>query len=551
VERVEDLLSVDVLPDRDSEKRSELPWGTSRIFGSGEMADRTRGFDWSRTPVGPVDLWPETLLITVNMLLASRHPMFLWWGEDLTQFYNDAYRPNIRDDKHPQALGQPGRQCWPEIWPVIGPQIEAVLQRGSATWSENQLVPIHRNGRLEDVYWTYGYSPVRDPSGTIRGVLVVCTDTTAAVLAAEEVRRERRRLSDLFQQAPAFFALLGGPEFVFEMVNAQYEELLGARALLGKTVREAIPEAEAQGFVQLLEGVYRSGVPFVGHSTPIVLKRMSGESELRYLDFVYQARRESDGTISGVIALGVDVTERKRAQELLLQSEKLAAVGRLASSIAHEINNPLEAVTNLLFLARGAAINPDAIKYLVMAETELQRVSAIANQTLRFHRQTTSPRPVNLAELIGDTLALYQGKLVNAHVAVERRDLTDRAIECFDGEVRQVLSNLIGNAIDAMSVTGGRLLLRTRNATEVTTGRSGMTITVADTGSGIAEETVPHIFEPFFTTKGFSGTGLGLWVSREIVVRHQGSLRVRSRQTPGCSWTVFSLFLPSTREDAG
>ncbi|MGB7601231.1 MAG: PAS domain S-box protein [Candidatus Sulfotelmatobacter sp.] len=147
------------------------------------MAKLVQEFDWSKTPVGPVETWSDTLVTTVNLLLASRHPMFLWWGPDLIQFYNDGYRPSIRADKHPSALGQCGVECWPEIWPIIGPQIEAVMSEGKSTWNTNQLVPISRNGKLEEVFWTYSYSPVRDKSGTVRGTLVVCSETTEQVLS--------------------------------------------------------------------------------------------------------------------------------------------------------------------------------------------------------------------------------------------------------------------------------------------------------------------------------------------------------------------------------
>ena len=248
--------------------------------------------------------------------------------------------------------------------------------------------------------------------------------------------------------------------------------------------------------------------------------------------FVYQPRREQDGTVSGIIVLGVDVTESKRAEQVLLQSEKLNAVGRLASSIAHEINNPLEAVTNLLYLAQRSAVSPTAQHYLETAEVELQRVSAIANQTLRFYRQSTNPRPARAEDLIGGTLPLYQGRLTNSRVTIERRDRSRRPFICFDGEIRQVLSNLVGNAIDAMNATrGGRLLIRSREATDWTTGRKGIVLTVADTGPGMSPHTLSRIFEPFFTTKDNSGTGLGLWISREIVDRHRGFLRVRSSQS--------------------
>ena len=155
------------------------------------MAKLTRSFDWAVTPVGPVDKWSDTLVTTVNMLLASRHPMFLWWGSDLIQFYNDGYRPSIRADKHPSALGQRGVECWPEIWPIIGPQIDAVMSRGESTWNNNQLVPINRNGKLEEVFWTYGYSPVRDKDGSVQGTLVVCSETTDQVLSERRLRSLR------------------------------------------------------------------------------------------------------------------------------------------------------------------------------------------------------------------------------------------------------------------------------------------------------------------------------------------------------------------------
>lgn len=152
------------------------------------MADLTRAFDWKGTVLGAAETWPDTLLTTVNLLLASRHPMFLWWGPELVQFYNDGYRPSIRGDKHPSALGQRGADCWPEIWPIIGPQIEAVMSQGQSTWNTNQLVPINRNGKLEEVFWTYGYSPVRDKDGSVQGTLVVCSETTEQVLSERRLR---------------------------------------------------------------------------------------------------------------------------------------------------------------------------------------------------------------------------------------------------------------------------------------------------------------------------------------------------------------------------
>jgi signal transduction histidine kinase len=516
-----------------------------RLHGTGEMADLTRAFDWGSTSIGPVDKWPDALLLTVNTVLASPHPMFLWWGSDLIQFYNDAYRECLRDDKHPLALGQTGRACWAEIWPIIYPQIEGVMSEGKAVWKEDQLIPILRNGYLEDVYWTYAYSPVRDLGGCIGGTLVTCIETTQRQIADQTLRQEIRRLGDLFQQAPAFFAVLRGPEHVFERINPLYQQLLGPRNLVGKTVRDAVPEAEGQGFINVLHKVYRTGEPFVGRGVPIQLARLGSDVlDKRILDFVYQPMRDVDGNVSGIIVLGIDVTEAKRAEQALLQTEKLVAVGRLASSIAHEINNPLESVTNLVYLAKVTAVNPQTIEYLKSAEEELRRVSAITCQTLRFHRQSTNPRLTSLTGLIDDTLSTLKGRLVNSQITVSRRERALRPVLCFEGEIQQVISNLMGNAIDAMSTSGGRLWLRTREGNNWSDGERGIVFTIGDTGSGMTPDTACMIFEPFFTTKGASGTGLGLWVSRDIVRRHKGALRVKSSQRPNTRGTIFTLFLP-------
>lgn len=247
-----------------------------------------------------------------------------------------------------------------------------------------------------------------------------------------------------------------------------------------------------------------------------------------------------------VVLTGIteDITLRKQQRDALRQTEKLAAVGRLAASIAHEINNPLESVTNLLYLARGTQEMLDVQKYLDTAERELRRVSVISNQTLRFYKQSTGPQNVMCNELFESVFSIYQGRLVNSGIQVEKRKRASRSILCFDGEIRQVLSNLVGNAIDAMSPDGGRLLVRSRDSRNWRTGEKGVALTVADTGSGMPTQVLRKVFEAFFTTKGIAGNGLGLWVSQEIVDRHRGTLLVRTSQKEAHSGTVFTLFLP-------
>jgi len=159
------------------------------------MGKLTREFDWASTPLGRPDTWPHSLLTAVSIVLNSRFPMFIWWGNDLIQFYNDAYRPSLGNQgKHPAALGQRGEDCWQEIWPVIKPLIDQVLSGGESTWSEDQLIPIYRNNRLEDVYWTFSYSKLLDEQGAIAGVLVTCTETTKQITALREVNSAKQEL---------------------------------------------------------------------------------------------------------------------------------------------------------------------------------------------------------------------------------------------------------------------------------------------------------------------------------------------------------------------
>jgi PAS domain S-box-containing protein len=254
--------------------------------------------------------------------------------------------------------------------------------------------------------------------------------------------------------------------------------------------------------------------------------------------------RNRAGEVTHVVGIQMDVTARVEFEAALRESEKLAAVGRLAASIAHEINNPLESVMNLLYLSRETGKREESLEYLAQADKELQRVAQITSQSLRFYKQSTKPRAVRCTELVESVLDLYIGRLESAHIRLEVRERMSASIVCLESEIRQVLSNLVRNAIDAMHGNGGRLLVRSREATEWRSGTPGVIITVADTGSGISRETMNKLYTAFFTTKGIGGTGLGLWVSSEIVKRHQGGLRVRSSQKPGKSWTVFQLFLP-------
>jgi PAS domain S-box-containing protein len=308
------------------------------LAGGGEMGALMRGHDWAASPLGPPAAWPQTLRTMVRVLLNTGHPMYIWWGPERACLYNDAYRQSIGPERHPQSLGRPAREVWAEIWDIIDPQIEQVMSGGGATWHVNQLVPITRNGRREDVYWTYSYSPIDDeqaPCG-VGGVLVVCTETTANVQLATQLRSERDRLSQLFEQSPTFMAMFEGPQHRFVAVNPAYRRLVGDRELLGKTVAQALPEVVGQGYVDLLDRVFATGEPYIATEAPYMTPAAAGSpSPERYVDFVYQPIRQEDGRISGIFVSGADVTERALAFASVRRSESQFRValnaGRMGS----------------------------------------------------------------------------------------------------------------------------------------------------------------------------------------------------------------------------
>jgi PAS domain S-box-containing protein len=401
-------------------------------------------------------------------------------------------------------------------------------------------------------WWHLRALPLLDEKGSIRQWLGSATDVHEDRMAAErlsdqyaEIDRQRRELETIYRGSPVGMALYDAKELRLIRINDRQAEVfrLSAADAIGKRYDElagGVPAAQA------LIRRAAAGENVLNQNIEGALDRYPGE--YRYWNVNYSPILNEDGSVHSVAAATVEITQQKRAESALIQSEKLAAVGRMASSIAHEINNPLESVTNLIYIARSHAILPEVQHLLDLADQELRRVSIIANQTLRFHKQASSPREISCTDLYSTVLSLYEGRLKNSAISVEKRKRAARPISCFEGDIRQVLNNLVGNAIDAMP-TGGRLLLRSRESTDwgstaTSPARRGLTLTVADTGGGMSPDALQHLFEPFFTTKGINGNGLGLWISAEIIDRHHGRLLMRSSQSPLHRGTVFSLFLP-------
>ncbi|HEY6271368.1 MAG TPA: ATP-binding protein [Terriglobales bacterium] len=263
------------------------------------------------------------------------------------------------------------------------------------------------------------------------------------------------------------------------------------------------------------------------------------ESEQDRFRYVAQLQQEAE-------ALKTEIRERHRAQEALVRAEKGAALGRLAASIAHEINNPLNALTNLFYLLQAqTSLDPTARHYASLADQELQRIARITKQMLGFYRESPSPIPCKLSEIVDNILELYESPLAKSNISVDRHYAVEGVIEGFPAELRQLFANLIGNAIEATG-TQGKISVRISFSRSWANPRqAGVRVSVADSGAGITVENRQRIFDPFFTTKGEGGTGLGLWVSQGIVHKHYGQIRVRSKTEKGrYRGTIFSLFFP-------
>jgi PAS domain S-box-containing protein len=283
------------------------------LSGGGELGALMRAFDWSGTSIGPAENWPQSLRTAVGILLRSPIPIVLLWGEDGVMIYNDAYSV-FAGGRHPELLGSNVREGWPEVADFNDNVMKVGLAGGTLSYTDQELT-LYRTGRPEQVWMNLDYSPVLDDSGQPAGVIAIVVETTQRVLAERRIREDRERLRQLFEQAPGFIAMLRGPDHVFELTNPAYMQHIGQRDILGKPMREALPEISGQGYLELLDQVYQTGEAFEGSRMKVKLQRTSdGPIEERYVDFVYQPVTDSTGAVTGVFAEGHDVTERVRGE---------------------------------------------------------------------------------------------------------------------------------------------------------------------------------------------------------------------------------------------
>ena len=378
--------------------------------------------------------------------------------------------------------------------------------------------------------------------GTPETMVGVAVDITGSKAAEQAMRETEERFRVTFNQAAVGMAHVS-LDGTLLMINHKLAEIFGydEEEIFGHRFHEFTHPEDLPGNVEKLESM------LAGECSSYKLEKryIRKNGTQIWAQVTSSLVKDEQGAPKYIIAVIEDITERRFSAEALRNSEKLAATGRLAASIAHEINNPLEAVTNLLYLLeQNKSLDVAAKGYTRMAQEEIGRVAHIARQTLGFYRDSTSVESVRLTSLMDDVLSLFDRKIRTSDVTVVKEYETDMAVEAMPGEIRQVLSNLLANALDAAGKKG-KLRVRVSRARNWSgRGIRGVRVSIADNGVGIAPQNREHLFEPFFTTKGAKGTGLGLWVTRGMVEKHSGSIRVWSSTSPTRRGTVFSIFLP-------
>jgi PAS domain S-box-containing protein len=395
-----------------------------------------------------------------------------------------------------------------------------------------ETIRVRKNG--EKFHVSVSISPIKDDDGVIVGASKIARDISERRRADEN----RFRLAAIVESADD--AIIGKDlNGIITSWNAGARRLFGyeEEEIIGQSILHLIPENLRYEEDEILRKI-RAGEKIEHYET----KRVSKGGETREVAVSISPIRNIKGEVVGASKIVRDISDRKKVERMAVEADKIATTGRMAAAIAHEINNPLASVLNLIFLVRQGGLSKEDIEnYLATAESELERVSHIARQTLGYYRDTGSPSEVHLRDLMGNVLSVYKTKLLTHSIVVDAKYSDLSKISVHPGEIVQVFSNLVSNAIDAMP-NEGKLSISISQMKKAE--RDGLQIAITDTGHGIRREYLDKVFEPFFTTKGNLGTGIGLWVARQLVERHGGQISITSSTTSDDSGTSVTIYLP-------
>ena len=547
----------------------------SFIQGGGETGELIRKFNWTETSIGDPSEWPQSLRTTLGILLHSAFPMFLFWGEDLLCFYNDAYRPSLGvEGKHP-IIGRKGKEAWPEIWDFMGPLFEKVMKTGEPVWYEDQLVPIYRNGKIEDVYWTFSYSPAYGDEGKISGVFVTCTETTQKVLAVKKLIESEKRFQNLIGDATVGIVVLSGEDMIVEIVNDAYAKLIGCEPaqLKGKPLFEVIPEA-APYFKAVIDNVRTSGQStyLYGHSFFVYdnAKRIEG-----YLDLAYQPYKEEDGLVKGVMVLCSDVTQqvlaRQKIEEIVTTRTKELAeaninlqrsnqeLERFAYIASHDLQEPARKISVFTEMLERSLenISERSHHYFDKIKNSSSRMLTLISDVLAYSqlsRETEKFVPVDLQMVFENIENDYELLIEQKEAQISYANLP--TIEAIPLQMSQLFSNLISNALkfskpnSAPVIDVSYSLLTKREICNVALNemKTYHHVQIADNGIGFSEENAEQIFNIFqrlHPRKEYEGTGIGLATCKKIMQNHRGDIYATSGKGTGAT---FHIILPMNQD---
>lgn len=487
------------------------------------MGQLTRAYNWAGTTLGTPDKWPQSLLTTVNTILNSRFPMFLWWGPELIQFYNDAYRPSMGNNgKHPKALGQRGADCWPEIWPVIKPLIDQVITGGESVWSENQLIPIYRNTKLEDVYWTFSYSKVLDETGEPGGVLVICNETTESVKSYHTVQQANHEL-ELAIEAAELGTWDLNPITNHFVGNDRLKSWFGLPPEKDIDLNTALKVIIEEDRERVISAIQQATQPGSDGNYSVIYTIINPENKERHIvKAIGKAVFDAEGNpyrFSGTLQ---DVTD-----EYQLQQRK----DEFISVASHELKTPITTLSAsmqiLQRLMKTDPASPNVSVFVDKANNNLNKLLRLLDDLLNVTKIQQGQLALhqtrfNLVELIKDC---------SDHIHIDGNHEIhingDKELMVY-GDYRridQVIVNLINNAIKYAPQS------RVVDVT-ITHDAEMATVSVRDYGIGISPEKLPHLFDRYYRVDSlghqFSGLGLGLYISSDIIGRHGGKIGVDS-----------------------
>ena len=495
-----------------------------------------RSIDWARTPLGPIERWPQSLRTSVSICLSSRFPILVWWGPELVMLYNDAYCPILGATKHPQAMGRGGREVWPETWPILGPMLEGVLTKGEATWSDDQLLLLDRNGFLEEGYFTFSYSPIRDESGRVGGVFCAVTETTWRVLgerrlqtlreSQEALRASEAKFAAAFDQGPLALTITSLDDGRLVDVNESFVRLTGY------TQEEAVGRTPDELGLWVESGmrVERFARMRMGERVPNVEARFRMKSGEERVGVISSTIIEVDSRPC-VLSSVIDITVRKEAEEKLREANQRK--DEFLAMLAHELRNPLAPIRNA---------------------AQVLKLVGPKDAHQQWAREVIERQTQHLTRLVDDLLdvsRITRGKVTLARAPLELATIINRAVETsrplieasrhqltvvlspetvrLEGDVTrlvQVVGNLLNNAAKFTEEGGHIWIEAAREGAEAV-------IRVRDNGMGLPADLLRHVFDLFTQAdrsldRSQGGLGIGLTLARRLVEMHGGRVEARS-----------------------